>query len=38
MKSSEESEANQELIKMEADEERYRLEQRGVNVESQTAS
>ena len=30
-------EANQELIKMEADEERYRLEQRGIDVESQTA-
>jgi hypothetical protein len=29
-------EANHELIKMEAEEERYRLEQQGVRVESQT--
>ncbi|OUL37766.1 hypothetical protein BV372_01140 [Nostoc sp. T09] len=31
-------EANHELIKMEAEEERYRLEQQGVRVESQAAS
>ncbi len=30
-------EANRELIKMEADEERYRLEHRGVSIEPQTA-
>lgn len=31
-------EANRELLKMEADEERYRLEQRGVSVESEAVN